>query len=65
MPKAEPDPTIAAIKAVRAMTGTGVTPGEDLLGDPELVRKYRAAKERVLKRNAATGSFVKRRNRSK
>jgi hypothetical protein len=47
MPKSKPDPSQEALKAVERVTGSKPVKGEDLLGDPEMKRKFLAAKKRL------------------
>lgn len=46
-PKAKPDVNQRALATVRTLTGAEPVNGEDLIGDPELRRKFREAKERA------------------
>ena len=52
MPKRQPkrDASQDAVKMIREVTGTGVTRGEDLIGDPETRRKYIEARDKELAR---------------
>lgn len=50
MPKKPQDSTQQAARLVRDVTHTGVTRGEDLMGDPETRRKYIEARDKELAR---------------
>jgi hypothetical protein len=51
MPKTKAkDVTQEAARMIREVTGTGVTRGEGLIGDPETRRKYIEARDKELAR---------------
>lgn len=54
MPKAKPDHTVTAVKQMRAVTGSGVTRGEDLTDDMGLARKYRELRDKETARITST-----------
>lgn len=54
MPEKPKDATQQAAQMVREVTGTGVTRGEDIIGDPETRRKYIEARDKELARQRKT-----------
>jgi hypothetical protein len=50
MPKRKPDATQQAVQMIREVTGTSVTRGEDIIGDPETRRKYIEARDKEVAR---------------
>lgn len=50
MPARKPDVTQQAAQMIREVTGTGITRGEDIIGDPETRRKYIEARDKELER---------------
>jgi len=49
-PKSKPDVNQRALATVRTLTGAEPVNGEDLIGDPELRRKFREAKAKDIVR---------------